>query len=65
MTDMSRRSAGIGHIAARSLMEEVSALRDDIAMQSAAIAQFDAMMRLMYAELHRSNLARYLPPQED
>lgn len=48
--------------AARSLMEEIAALRDDIHRQGMQLRNLDLMVQAIYCDLHASNHTRL--PQE-
>jgi len=61
---MSDRSAGIGHRAARSLIEEIGLLRDEIYQQGILLQSIDIAMTAMYRELHQGFRPRYLRPEE-
>ena len=52
---MTDRNSGIGHRAARSLIEEIAQLREDIHQQGMLLQSIDLAMTAMYRELHASN----------
>lgn len=54
MTTKTIHSNGIGHLAARSLIEEIASLRDDIGRMGIAIADIDLHLLLLFQELRRS-----------
>jgi len=61
---MTDRSAGIGHRAARTLIEEISLLRDEIQQQGILLQSIDIAMTAIYRELHQGIRPRYLRPEE-
>lgn len=64
----SLRNTGIGHLAARSLLEEIAGLRDDIHRMSVAIADIDVSLTMLFAEMRHGSsvLRRYsLPPDAE
>jgi hypothetical protein len=58
------RSAGIGHLAARTLIEEISLLRDEIHEQGILLQNIDIAMAAIYRELHQGFRPHYLRPEE-
>ena len=54
------RNTGIGHLAARSLIEEISALRDEIAHQGMILQSIDVAMTAMYRELQQTSRPAHL-----
>ncbi len=53
---MTDRNNGIGHLAARSLIEEIALLRDAIDQQGVMLQSMDIAMTAIYRELHEGLL---------
>lgn len=59
------RDTGLGRITTRTLLDEVTELREDIQAQSVILAEMELQLRNVFSEIRRSNLARYKPAAED
>lgn len=62
----SLRNTGIGHLAARSLLEEIAGLREDINRIGIAIADIDISIGMLFAEMRHGSsvLRRYSLPAD-
>lgn len=58
MTMNTARNSGIGHRAARSLLEEIAGLRDDIHAMSGAIAEVESLLGVVFMELRNIDRRR-------
>lgn len=56
--NMTARTKGIGHLAARSLLEEIAGLRDDIHAMSGAIAEVESLLGVLFMELRNIDRSR-------
>ena len=61
---MSNRNNGIGHLAARSLLEEITELREDIHRQGLLLKHIEVMLTVVYCELHASSRPHYLRAED-
>ena len=59
------RDTGLGRITTRTLLDEVTELREDIQAQSVILAELELQLRNVFSEIRRANLARYRSPAED
>jgi len=62
------RNTGIGHLAARSLIEEIASLREDISHMGAALASIDLSLLLLFQEMRNSKFSTRrvpVPPPQD
>jgi len=60
---MTERNAGIGHLAARSLIEEIAELREDIREQGTVLKNISIMLGALYCDLHAFNRERLPQPE--
>ncbi len=51
------RANNIGHLTARNLLDSVTELREDIQLQSIALAEIDLSLRNVFNELRRLRAA--------
>lgn len=61
-TKPNQRNTGIGHLAARSLIEEIASLREDISRMGSALADIDLYLLLLFQEMRREREQRYRQP---
>jgi hypothetical protein len=59
------RDTGLGRITTRTLLDEVTELREDIQAQSVILAEMDRSLRNLFTEMRRANIGRYKPAAED
>ncbi len=65
MSTPTERMNGLGRLTTRTLLDELTELREDIQAQSVILAEMDQTIRNLFAEMRRANILRYRPTAKE
>ena len=65
MSTPTERMNGLGRLTTRTLLDELTELREDIQAQTVILAEMDQTIRNLFAEMRRANILRYRPTAKE